>query len=360
LSVAGPAGVAASIAPKALAQARQPVSWRLQGAWLAKDILQEYALDFGKKINDMSGGRLRVEIYAAGGLVKATELLDAVHKGVIDGCFGVSALWHGRDITFSLFGSGPALGLDGNGFLAWLRHGDGMAHYHELVYRHHRLEVTALFGGPMPPAPLGWFRRPIKSAADFKGLRIGASGLAAEMFGEMGAHPVVIAPDEAAAALKNGKLDAAQFNNVASDQAMGLADVARSCLLQSHHRTSEAFEVLLNRGKFEALPGDLQAIVRHAIEAASADMSWKALHRYSEAQAQLVNQGIVFQKTPEDVLRAQLSAWRAVTARLSRQNPLFERVFLSQQAWARRTVAWSRATLVDPALAYDFWFGAGR
>ncbi len=342
-----------------MAQAQPSTVLRLQGAWSAKNIFHEYALDFAKKINDMSGGRLRVEMLPAGSVVKAQDLLDAVHKGSLDGCHAVSSMWHARDTSFSLFGSGPALGMDANGFLAWMRHGGGMEMYLELVHRQLNLNVVPFFCGPMPTQPLGWFKKPVKSSLEFKGMKIHAAGLTAELYRELGATIEAVADQDIAAAMKSGQLDAAEFNNASSDLSLGLPEAAKFCMLQSYHQPCEAFEVLINRKKFEVLPADLQAIVRHAAEAASADMSWKALHRYSNDQAHMrEKQGVTFLKTPVEVLRAQMKAWGAVAARQSKNNPFFERVFQSQQDWARRTVGWSRDTLADPALAYDFWFGA--
>jgi len=349
---------AAAVIPAAAMAQQQPVALRLQGAWSAKDIFHEYALDFSKKINDMSGGRLRVEVLPAGAVVKPQDLLDAVHKGILDGCHAVPSMWQARDSSFSLFGSGPALGMDANGFLAWMRHGGGMELYTELIYRQLNLNVVPFFCGPMPTQPLGWFKKPVKSSTEFKGMKIRAIGLAAELFREMGATIEAVADQDIAAALKSGQLDAAEFNNASSDLWLGLPDVAKFCMLQSYHQPSEVFEVLINRKKFDALPADLQAIVRYAAEASSADMSWKALHRYSGDQARMrEKQGVTFQRTPVEVLRAQMKAWGAVAARQAKYNPFFERVWQSQQEWARRTVGWSREALVDPALAYDFWFG---
>lgn len=343
-----------------LARAQQSTVLRLQGAWSAKDIFHEYALEYAKKINDMSGGRLRVEMLPAGAMVKPQDLQDAVHRGVIDGCHAVPAFWHGRNTAFSLFGSGPALGLDANGLLAWLRHGGGMTLYLELIHRQLNLNIVPFFYGPMPTQPLGWFKKPIKSSGELKGLKLRAEGLVADLYREMGAKAETVAIEDIAVAMKRGELDAAEFNNASSDRWLGLPGVAKVCMLQSYHQPAEVFEVLINRKKFDALPADLQAIVRHAAEASSADMSWKAVHRYSEDQIWLRDrQGVQFHKTPADVLRAQMRAWGAVTARHAQQNPFFDKVWRSQMAWARRIVGWSRATIVDPAPAYDFWF-AGK
>lgn len=352
-TAASAVGVAAAFPMTALAQ--QPVVLRMQSAWSAKDIFHEYALDFAKKINDMAGGRLRVDMLPAGAMLKPQDLLDAVHRGVIDGCHAVPAYWYGRNSAFSLFGSGPALGMDANGFLAWMRYGGGMDLYVDLMHRQLNLNVMPLLYGPMPAQPLGWFKKPVRSSADLKGMKLRADGLAADLFREMGAKMVAVPAQDTAAAMKRGELDAAGFSNASTVRGLGLPDGAQVCMLQSNHQPAEVFEVLINRRKFDALAPELRAIVRHAADAASADLSWKALHRYSADQAWLREQKKVqFHKTPPEVLRAQMQAWEKVIAQHS-SNPFFERVWQSQLAWARRTVGWLRETAPDTAQAHDFW-----
>lgn len=341
-----------------IAMAQPPTVLRLQGAWSARDIFHEYALDFAKKINDMAGGRLRVDMLPAGAVVKPQDLLDAVHRGAIDGCHAVASYWHGRNSAFSLFGSGPALGMDANTFLAWMRYGGGMELYTDLVHGQLNLNVMPFFTGPMPAQALGWFRKPVKSPADFKGLRIRSSALAADVLKKMGATPVALADEDVAAAMRRGEIDAAELNNPSTDRGLGMPDVAKNCMLRSYHQTSEVFEVQINRARFAALPAELQAMVRHAADAASADMSWKALRRYPEDQAAMRDkQGVQFHRTPPSVLRAQLQAWQSVMKRTADSNPYFEKVWKSQADWARRTAGWLRGTTPDAAMAYDFWFG---
>lgn len=338
-----------------IALAQQPVVLRMQGAWTAKDIFHEYALDFAKKINDMAGGRLRVDMLPAGAMLKPQDLQEAVHRGVIDGCHAVPAYWAGRNSAFSLFGSGPALGMDGNGFLAWMRYGGGMDLYVDLVHRQLNINVVPLLYGPMPSQPLGWFKKPVRSGADLKGMKLRADGLVADLFREMGAKMVTVRAQDMAAAMKRGELDAVEFSNASAGRWLDLPDAAKVCMLQSNHQPAEVFEVLINRRKFDALAPDLKAIVRHAADAASADMSWKALHRYSEDQAWLrAQKKVQFQKTPPEVLRAQMQAWKKVIAQHS-FSPFFERVWQSQLAWSRRTVGWLRETTPDTAIAHDFW-----
>jgi len=340
-----------------IAAAQTPVSLRWQGAWSPKDIFHEYALDYAKKVHEMSGGRLRIEVLPAGAVVKPFDLLDAVHKGTLDGCHGVPAYWYGKNSAFSLFGTGPALGMDANHFLSWMEYGGGRELYNELLTRVLNLEVVGFLYGPMPTQPLGWFKKPVTAAAQFKGLKYRTVGLAIDVFRELGAAAEALPDGEIVPAISSGRIEAAEFNNATSDRWLGLPDVSRVCMLQSYHQPAETFEILFNRKKHDALPADLKAIVKHAAEAASADMSWKAIHRYSEDYAWMrEKQGVRFHKTPPDVLRAQMKAWGAVAERRSKENPFFEKVLNSQLAWARRTVGWALDTIVDPRIAYDHWF----
>jgi TRAP-type mannitol/chloroaromatic compound transport system substrate-binding protein len=209
----------------------------------------------------------------------------------------------------------------------------------------------------MPTQPLGWFRKPVESAAQLKGARIATTGLAVELFREMGAAAEALPAEEMAQALASGRLDAAEFNNPTSDRSLGLADAAKVCMLRSYHQPAEVFEILINRGRYEALPDDLKAIVSRAADAAGAELSWKALHRYSEDYERLQGEkGVEFRRTPPDVLRAQMRAWSAVVKRISRNNPIGEKVIKSQLAWARRTVGWTQEATVDSRMAYDHWF----
>jgi TRAP-type mannitol/chloroaromatic compound transport system substrate-binding protein len=365
LSAAGGIGLAGF---PMIAAAQSPLILRFQGAWSAKDIFHEYALDYAKKVNDMSGGRIRIEVLSAGAVVKPRELLDAVDRGVLDGCHAVPAYWAGKDAAFPLFGSGPALGMDADLLLSWMEFGGGRSLYDELYTRLLRMNVTGFLYGPMPTQPLGWFRKPLLSAAQFKGLRCHARGMPGQLFRQMGAAVQDLPDDEIVPAARRGLLDAVAFNNATSDRQLGLPEIFPVCMLQSYHQPGQVFEVLFNKKRFDSLPDDLKSIVRHAAQAASAELSWKAADRYSADYAALRGRpGVQFIKTPPDVLRAQLKAWGALAERGFRDNPHFEKIVVSQQAWAQRTVGWALDTTVDPRIAYDHWFagpadagGSGR
>jgi TRAP-type mannitol/chloroaromatic compound transport system substrate-binding protein len=356
-AAAGAAG-AATLGFPMIARAQQATTLRWQSTWPAKDIFHEYAQDYAKKVNDMSGGRLKIEVLPAGSVVKAFDLIDAVHKGTLDGGHGVAAYWYGKNSAFSLFGTGPAMGMDANAFLAWVEYGGGQALYEELVQKVLGLDVQGFVYGPMPTQPLGWFKKPVTKAADFKGLKYRTVGLSIDVFKEMGAAVNALPGAEIVPALDRGLLDAAEFNNASSDRVLGFPDVSKVCMLQSYHQAGECFEILFNKKKYDALPADLKNIIRVAAQAASADMSWKAIDRYSKDYVEMrEKQGVKFFKTPNDVLTAQLKAWSAVAERKAQENPFFAKVLDSQKAFAQRTVGWSLDTIVDPRMAYNHWFG---
>jgi TRAP-type mannitol/chloroaromatic compound transport system substrate-binding protein len=356
-ATAGAVGATALAAP-AISTA-QTVSMRFQSTWPAKDIFHEYANDFAKKVNDMAGSRLKIEVLPSGSVVPAFQLLDAVNKGTLDGGHGVLAYHYGKSNALALWGSGPAFGMDPNMVLSWHYYGGGKALLDE-IYKSLNIDVTSFVYGPMPTQPLGWFKKPIAKVEDLKGLKYRTVGLAVDVFKELGAAVNPLPGGEIVPALDRGLIDAAEFNNASSDRLLGFPDVVKNCMLQSFHQSGEQFEILFNKGKYDALPAELKAVIDYAVQAASADMSWKAVQRNSQDYIELKNKDKVnFYKTPDAILRAQLAAWDKVTAAKAAENPLFKKVMDSQRAFAQRAGAWQNDYMVDFKMAWNHYFRKG-
>jgi len=336
----------------------QTTSLRFQSTWPAKDIFHEYALDFAKKINDMAGSRLKIEVLPAGSVVPAFQLLDAVSKGTLDGGHGVIAYWYGKNSALALWGSGPGFGMDANTVLAWHNYGGGKELVAE-IYKSLNLDVASYMYGPMPVQPLGWFKKPIAKVEDLKGLKYRTVGLAVDIYTEMGAAVNPLPGGEIVPALDRGLIDAAEFNNASSDRLLGFPDVVKNCMLQSFHQSGEQFEVLFNKSKLDALPAELKSIIEYGVQAASADMSWKAAQRNSQDYIEMKKAGVKFYKTPDAVLKAQLAAWDKTTAKKAEENPLFKKVLASQRAFAERVGQWQNDYTVDFKLAYNHYFKSG-
>ena len=345
-----------ALAAPAISRA-QTASFRFQSTWPAKDIFHEYANDFAKKVNDMAGGRLKIEVLPSGSVVPAFQLLDAVNKGTLDGGHGVVAYHYGKQSALALWGSGPAYGMDPNMVLAWHNYGGGKALLEE-IYKSINMDVVSYLYGPMPTQPLGWFKKPVAKVEDLKGLKYRTVGLAVDIFTELGCAVNPLPGGEIVPALDRGLIDAAEFNNASSDRVLGFPDVAKNCMLQSFHQSGEQFEILFNKAKYAGLPAELKSIIDYAVQAASADMSWKAIDRNTKDYEELKKAGVKFYKTPDSILRAQLDAWDKVIAKKSGENPLFKKVLDSQKAYAKSARAWQNDYMVDFNMAYNRYFRA--
>jgi TRAP-type mannitol/chloroaromatic compound transport system substrate-binding protein len=354
LKGAGATAAAGALAAPAVSQA-QTVSLRFQSTWPTKDIFHEYANDFAKKVNDMAGNRLKIEVLPAGAVVPAFQLLEAVAKGTLDGGHGVVAYHYGKNSALALWGSGPAFGMDPNMVLAWHNYGGGKALLEE-IYKSLNLDVVSYLYGPMPTQPFGWFKKPIAKVADVKGTKFRTVGLAVDMYTDMGAAVNPLPGGEIVPALDRGLIDGAEFNNASSDRLLGFPDVVKNCMLQSFHQSGEQFEILFNKGKYDALPADLKATIDYAVQASSADMSWKAIQRNSTDYIELKKAGVKFYKTPDAILRAQLASWDKIMAKKGGENALFKKVLDSQRVFAERAGAWQNDYMVDFKMAYNHYF----
>jgi len=352
----GSAGAAALSFPMISQGQAAPQTLRFQSTWPAKDIFHEYALDFAKKVNDMTGGELRIEVLPAGAVVPAFQLLDAVSKGTLDGGHGVVVYHYGKNAALALWGSGPSFGMDANMLLSWHKYGGGKEMLDEL-YKVVGANVKSYVYGPMPTQPLGWFKKPITKTEDLKGLKYRTVGISIDMFTAMGVSVNALPGGEIIPAMDRGLLDAAEFNNASSDRLLGFPDVSKVCMLQSFHQNAEQFEILFNGTKYNAMPAKLRSILDYAVEASSADMSWKAVDRYSSSYEEMqAKQGVKFYKTPDSVLRNQLKVFDEVVAKKSAENPLFKKIVDSQRAFAKRAVKWDLDTNVNRRMAYDHYF----
>ncbi len=333
-----------------------PITMRWQSTWPAKDIFHEYALDFAKKVNDMTGGDLKIEVLPAGAVVPAFGLLDAVSKGTLDGGHGVLVYHYGKQNALALWGSGPAYGMDANQLLSWHKYGGGKDLLAKL-YASIGANVVSFPYGPMPTQPLGWFKKPITKVQDMKGLKFRTVGISIDVFTAMGAAVNALPGGEIVPAMDRGLLDAAEFNNASSDRLLGFPDVSKVCMLQSFHQNAEQFEIMFNKTKFDALSAKMKSIIENAVEAASSDMSWKAVHRYSQDYIEMQEkQGVKFYKTPDAVLQSQLNGYDAAAAK-RKDNALFLEIQESQRKFAERAVRWDLDTNVNRRMAYNHYFG---
>jgi TRAP-type mannitol/chloroaromatic compound transport system substrate-binding protein len=348
---------AATVAAPSVVRAQGPINMRWQSTWPSKDIFHEYALDYAKKVNDMTGGDLKIEVLPAGAVVPAFQLLDAVSKGVLDGGHGVLVYHYGKQTALALWGSGPGYAMDANMLLAWHKYGGGKELLSKL-YNSIGANVVSFPYGPMPTQPLGWYKKPITKPDDFKGLKFRTVGISIDVFQGMGAAVNALPGGEIVAAMDRGLIEAAEFNNASSDRALGFADVSKICMLQSYHQNAEQFEITFNKTKYDGLPDKLKAIIANAVEAASQDMQWKAIDRYSQDYIELqTKDNVKFYKTPDAVLKRQLEVFDEVAKKKAAENPLFKEIIESQLAFAKRATQWEQDTVVSRKMVFDHYWG---
>jgi TRAP-type mannitol/chloroaromatic compound transport system substrate-binding protein len=247
--------------------------------------------------------------------------------------------------------------MDANMLLAWHKYGGGKELLAKL-YDSIGANVVSFPYGPMPTQPLGWFKKPIAKIDDMKGLKFRTVGISIDVFTGLGAAVNALPGGEIVPAMDRGLLDAAEFNNASSDRVLGFPDVSKVCMLQSYHQNAEQFEITFNKTKYDALPAKIKAIIANAVEAASADMSWKAIDRYSQDYIEMQTKDKVkFYKTPEAVLKQQLVIYDEVVKKKAADNPLFKEILESQLAFAQRATQWEQDTVVNRRMAFDHYFG---
>ena len=350
-------GVAAAgglAAPAVLAQS--PLVIKMQTSWPASDIWQEMAQQYATAVEEMSGGRLKVDLLPAGAVVGAFQVLDGVNDGVIDAAHSVSAYWYGKHKAASFFGTGPVFGGSATTMLGWYYEGGGAEFYRELTQDILGLNVYGFFGFPMPAQPFGWFKEPIAGIADVQGFKYRTVGLAADLMQEMGMSVAQLPGGEIVPAMERGVIDAYEFNNPSSDLRFGSADVAKNYYMGSYHQGSEAFEFLFNRDFFDDLEPDLQAILKHGVNAVSSANTYFALKNYSADLQKLQNElGVAIHKTPDDILARQLEAWDTLIATLE-QDDLMKRIIESQRAWVETVTYYEIMNSPDYTLAYNHYY----
>jgi TRAP-type mannitol/chloroaromatic compound transport system substrate-binding protein len=310
-----------------IAVAQAPVVFKMQGSWGTNEIFSEMVQQYFTRVNEMSGGRLKIEYLPAGAVVKPFEIIDAVSKGVLDAGHHVSGYWYGKNKSASLFGTGPVSGATPDIGLSWIQAGGGQQLWDKLVAKMN-LNVVGFFSFPMPSQPLGWFKKsPPKKAADLKGFKYRTIGLAADMLQEMGMAVAQLPGGEIVPAMQRGVIDAFEFNNPTADMRFGAQDVAKFYSMGSFHQAQEFFEIIFNKDKYNALPADLKAILKYAAEAASTASTSLTYENYSkDLQELIVEHKVQASRTSADVYKGQLAAWDKVTEKLEKEVDMFKEI----------------------------------
>ena len=349
------AGGAAAVALPNVSRA-QTATLKLQTSWGATSTFQDLARQYVERVEAMAGGRLKIDLLPSGAVVKAFQVQEACHKGVLDAAHTVTSLWYAKNRAAALFGLGPVFGANASQILAWIHYGGGKELYQELVQGVLKLNLVGFFCMPMPAQPLGWFKFHIENADQLQGLSYRTVGLAAAIMQGMGLKVSQLRGSEIMPALERGDIDAFEFNNPTVDRRFGAQDVSKHYHLGSYHQAAEFFEIIFNKDRFDGLPKEHQAILEYAAEAASTANYGRAMDRYATDLRKLIDEhGVNVYRTAQSILKAQLDSWDKVLERLN-QDPFFKKVADSQKSWAERVAFYDIVNAADHKLAYDHHF----
>jgi len=334
----------------------ETITLKMQSSWGASDIFQDMARQYTERCEKMAGARLKFDLLPAGAVVKAFEVQNACHSGVLDGAHTVCAYWYGKHKAASLFGTGPVFGCDATQMLSWIYTDDGRKLYKELVQDILKLDVVGFFAMPMPTQPLGWFKKQITSADQMQGLKYRTVGLATDILQGMGLKVTQLPGGEIVPALERGVIEAFEFNNPTSDRQFGAQNVSKVYMMGSYHQAAEFFEIIYSKKKFDSLPGEIKAILEYGAEAASTANYTMALDRYSKDLQELIHKdGVKVYRTPTSVMQAQLKSWDTVLEKLN-ADPFFKKVVDSQRAWSERVAYYYLVNAADYELAFNHYF----
>ena len=331
---------------------------KMQAAWPSgANIFFEMAQDYCNMVSDMSGGSLKIDLQPVNAIVKTSEIGAAVSDGIVDMGHWVTAYWYGKNAASSLFGTGPSYGMSSQEVMGWMEYGGGRKLYEETLASV-GYNYTGFFHMPMPAQPFGWFKKNVTKVSDVEGMKYRTVGLATNVLTAMGMVVRQLPGGEIQPAMKTGLIDAAEFNNPTSDSQFGMQDVSKHYHLGSFHQSQEMFEIPMNTKRLNSLSPAHQAILKNAAYAANTDNYFKALVRYSDSLASLMNDhGVNVYQTSDEILAAQLKGWDKVIGEFSAKDAFFKKIVDSQKAYAKKVMKYLLMNQPNYRLAYENEFG---
>ena len=320
---------AASTAQPAAAPA-QTFTWKMVTSW-PKNYpgLGTGAEGFAQRVNAMSGGRLTIKVYAAGELVPALEVFDAVSGGTAELGHSTPYYWKGKVPAAQFFTAVP-FGLSTLEMGSWLQNGGGMALWEEAYAPH---GVKPLMAGNSTMQMGGWFNKEINSLEDLNGLKIRTPGLGAEVYNRLGATTVNMPGGEVFTAMQTGAIDATDWVSPYNDLAFGIHKTAKFYYYPGWQEPQAVIELMVNQKAWASLPADLQAIVSEAARASNQVMIDEFVYHNAKALAELKKQGVQLKRFPDPVLAAMRHESEQVLDQLASQNELNGRIWASMKAF---------------------------
>lgn len=349
-------GLAVALGGSAMAQTK---TLKMQATWPASQTLYENFVEWSKRVEQLTAGRIKIETMPAGQVVPPFEVLDATHKRVIDGAHTWPGYWVGKNKAAILFSGGPGgpLGMDYIDYLGWVWHGGGQELYNKFYRETLKLNVVAFHILPSGPQALGWFKKKIENLADFKGQKCRQTGVAAEIFNEMGMRTVNMPGGEIMPAAERGTIDCAEWVGGIEDLRFGFQSIWKWHYAPSLHESVTLGEVIINGDAWK----EISPLDQEIIKAAATETLFKWWTRWQKQNADAVielreKHKVNIEQTPPEIMKEFLAAWDRLAAKEAAANPVFKEAWESQKAYASVVVPGKRTYFPNYSFAADHYW----
>jgi len=326
-----------TVAAPAIVHAQTAVNWRMAASWpKSLDTLFGGAEHIAKRVGEMSGGKFTIKVFAAGEIVGGLQVLDAVQNGTVECGHTAPYYYFGKDQTFA-FGTNIPFGLNARQRMAWYQHGGGLELMREFYTEYN---VVNFMAGNTGCQMGGWYRKPIKSLADLKGLKMRIGGTGGQVLSKLGLVPQQIAAGDIYPALEKGTIDAAEWVGPYDDEKLGFYKVAKHYYYPGWWEGGASTELLVNAKAYAALPKEYQSM----IDAASTEAFTWMLAKYDAvnppALKRLLASGVTLSPFPNDVLAAAYKVSEELYADFAAKSPKFKKVYDSWYKFRADSVQW--------------------
>src|SRR3954464_12251211 len=354
------AALAAALTAPAHAQSTKTL--KMQSTWPASLTLQDNFRFFAERVDKLTSSQLKIDAMPAGQVVPAFEVLDATHKKVIDGAHAVSYYWVGKNKAATLFAATPAgpFGMDQIDFIGWVYEGGGLDLWWEFYQKELKLNVLAFPILPASPQAFGWFKRPIKNLADFKGMKCRQTGIVAEIFQKMGMTTVNMPGGEIIPSAQRGVIDCAEWVGGVEDLRLGFQNVWKYHYTPGMHENVTIGEVVFNMDVWKGLSQQHKEMIQSA--ANESFLIWWAKWQKQNAEALIELQqkhGVRILRTPPDILVEFLKTWDTIAAEEGQKSPFFKKVHDSQRQYASVVVPAKRFYFPPYSFAANYYWPEG-
>jgi TRAP-type mannitol/chloroaromatic compound transport system substrate-binding protein len=341
------------------AEAQEKKTLKMQATWPASLTLYENFTMFAERVDKLSGGALKIETMPAGQVVPAFEVLDATHKKVLDGAHAWGGYWTGKNKTSILFTGGPGgtFGMDYTDYIGWMFNGGGLELYQEFYQKELKLNVVVFPILPSGPQAFGWFKKPIQTVEDMKGMKCRQTGMAGEVWQALGFTVVNMPGGEIIPSAQRGVIDCAEWVGGVEDLRLGFQNVWKYHYSPGLHENTTVGELLINGDVWKSLKPQEQEWIKSA--ANETFLLWHAKWQRQNADALVEMQekhGVQILRTPPEILTVFIKKWDEIAAAEGAKNPFFKKVHDSQRAYASIVVPYKRFYFPPYSFMANYYF----